>query len=85
MVDIRGVTSLYSDQLTVLCSSPPFRYKYQLRAVVEHLGGPTSGHYCTYKQCRREWVYTSDSLVYPMPLHDVLKCQAYMLFYQKIT
>ncbi|XP_003385867.1 PREDICTED: ubiquitin carboxyl-terminal hydrolase 30-like isoform X2 [Amphimedon queenslandica] len=56
--------------------------KYQLRAVVEHLGGPSSGHYCTYRQCGRQWLYTSDTTVYPVYNHEVMNCEAYLLFYQ---
>ena len=60
------------------------RVKYKLVAVVEHMGGPFSGHYVTYRRCgptHRQWVYTSDTSVYTSGPEDVLKCRAYMLFY----
>lgn len=60
------------------------RVKYKLVAAVEHMGGPFSGHYITYRRCgptHRQWVYTSDTSVYASTTEDVLKCKAYMLFY----
>ena len=60
------------------------RVKYKLVAVVEHMGGPFSGHYVTYRRCgptHRQWVYTSDTSVYASRSEDVLNCKAYMLFY----
>ncbi|GLE03988.1 hypothetical protein PINS_up012899 [Pythium insidiosum] len=32
----------------------------------------------------RDWFYVSDSLVQPVGLDQVLKCEAYMLFYQQV-
>lgn len=59
------------------------RILYKLRAVVEHIGGSHSGHYCTYRCLGNQWVYTSDSLVYSVSSKEVLDSQAYMLFYEK--
>ncbi|KAJ0400521.1 hypothetical protein ATCC90586_009744 [Pythium insidiosum] len=33
----------------------------------------------------RDWFYVSDSLVQPVGFDQVLKCEAYMLFYQQLT
>ena len=60
-------------------------HTYKLYAVIEHLGGPHSGHYCTYRRHGNHWIYTSDTLVYPVSTKEVMKCQAYMLFYQRIS
>jgi uncharacterized UBP type Zn finger protein len=55
--------------------------------MIEHLGGPFSGHYVTYRQLlqRGLWVYTSDTAVYNSSLHQVLNINPYMLFYQRVT
>ena len=74
------------DASWLLRQPPPSsgRVKYKLVAVVEHMGGPFSGHYITYRRCgptHRQWVYTSDTSVYASRAEDVLNCKAYMLFY----
>ncbi len=57
---------------------------YKLCAVIEHLGGPFSGHYQTYRRVQgRQWVCTSDTAVYGATTHEVTSCAAYMLFYCK--
>ena len=58
--------------------------RYLLCAVVEHRGGPSSGHYLTYRRCGkkgRTWVCASDNNVYTATIDEALKAQAYMLFY----
>lgn len=62
--------------------------RYLLCAVVEHRGGPQSGHYVTYRRCGRnvkQWVYASDTNVYSTDIQEVLGAEAYMLFYCRIT
>ena len=57
---------------------------YRLHAVVEHKGGPSSGHYVTYRRTgrtRREWVRASDRMVVKSSLREVQAAEAYMLFY----
>lgn len=57
---------------------------YLLHAVVEHRGGPYSGHYLTYRRCGRrgkQWVCVSDTSVYSATVQEVLNAEAYMLFY----
>ena len=59
---------------------------YTLCAVTEHLGGPFSGHYQTYRRgggSGSQWVCTSDTAVYSASIHDVLKANAYMLYYSR--
>ena len=58
---------------------------YKLVAVIEHLGGPLSGHYITYRQVQaRQWAYTSDTSVHSSSLTEVLGSIPYMLFYQQV-
>lgn len=70
---------------------------YVLCAVVEHEGGPNSGHYVTYRRCGGAgigdgrgtggrgnwWVCASDTAVYSASLDEVLGAEAYMLFYSR--
>ena len=62
--------------------------RYLLCAVVEHRGGPQSGHYVTYRRCGRGgrcWVFVSDATVYAADIDEVLQAEAYMLFYCRVT
>eukprot|EP00731_Ephydatia_muelleri_P022424 Em0015g7a len=62
---------------------------YSLQSVIEHMGGPSSGHYATYRKVveRRtsQWVHLSDTAVYNVDVKDVLDATAYMLFYEKVV
>lgn len=68
------------------------RHRYRLAAVVEHLGGPASGHYVTYRRAPgqdtpgepAQWLRVSDEVVSHVPEESVLRAQAYMLFYNKL-
>jgi ubiquitin C-terminal hydrolase len=57
--------------------------QYLLYAVVQHIGGPNSGHYFTYRRCAagNKWVCASDTVVYSASVSEVLRAEAYMLFY----
>ncbi|XP_028162495.1 ubiquitin carboxyl-terminal hydrolase 30 homolog [Ostrinia furnacalis] len=63
------------------------RALYRLVAVVVHVGGPRSGHFATYRRGNgfeaKRWWYTSDTLVHEVSLAEVLRCAAYMLFYER--
>lgn len=63
------------------------RAQYRLVAVVVHVGGPRSGHFATYRRGNgfeaNRWWYTSDTLVHEVSLQEVLRCSAYMLFYER--
>ncbi|KAM3957766.1 LOW QUALITY PROTEIN: ubiquitin specific protease 30 [Aphomia sociella] len=63
------------------------RAAYRLVAVVVHVGGPRSGHFATYRRGNgfeaKRWWYTSDTLVHEVSLQEVLRCSAYMLFYER--
>lgn len=68
-------------------------YTYKLSSVVVHLGDIMSGHFVTYRRSpmtvkgeRRtdRWICCSDTAVTRAELDDVLSCQAYMLFYERM-
>uniref|UniRef100_A0A0K0CZP2 ubiquitinyl hydrolase 1 n=1 Tax=Angiostrongylus cantonensis TaxID=6313 RepID=A0A0K0CZP2_ANGCA len=63
------------------------RCKYQLRAVSEHRGVPQSGHFVTYRRGisnPQTWYLTNDAKVQRVPYLQVVKAQAYMLYYERI-
>mmetsp|Transcript_21743 Transcript_21743/g.51042 ORF Transcript_21743/g.51042 Transcript_21743/m.51042 type:complete len:758 (+) Transcript_21743:158-2431(+) len=55
---------------------------YRLTAVLEHRGGPDSGHYVCYRRSPHGWCYISDQEVRRVSWQTVQQCQAYMLFYE---
>lgn len=74
------------------------KYEYRLVGVVEHSGSMRMGHYVAYVrggerrssgQAKKEsgrgvWYYASDASVRETSLDEVLRCEAYILFYEKI-
>ncbi|KAL6535275.1 ubiquitin-specific protease ubp2 [Orobanche minor] len=61
---------------------------YRLVGVVEHLGSMRGGHYVAYvrgggvyEDC--VWYHASDAYVRQASLEEVLRCEAYILFYEK--
>jgi len=69
---------------------------YRLVGVVEHLGTMTGGHYIAYvRACKiggrqqqssgsKSWFYASDGQVREASLEEVLNCEAYILFYERV-
>ncbi|CAO2184389.1 unnamed protein product [Urochloa humidicola] len=71
---------------------------YHLAGVVEHIGGPSmnAGHYVAYVRARRlgdqqqqsscssSWFCADDSYIREVTLEEVLKREAYMLFYEQV-
>ncbi|CAL9147080.1 unnamed protein product [Musa hybrid cultivar] len=69
---------------------------YRLLGVVEHSGSVSGGHYIAYVRGERNsgkahqdknlpsWFYASDAHVREASLLEVLKCEAYILFYEKM-
>ena len=60
---------------------------YKLMAVIEHRGGPYSGHYVCYRRdpssIREDrWLWISDDAIRVCQWSSVRDCQAYMLFYE---
>lgn len=64
--------------------------RYVLTGVSVHGGSLSGGHYVAYVRegvdadCRGDWYYVSDSRVSRSSEDDVLKSEAYLLFYEKI-
>ena len=61
------------------------KHLYTLYAVVEHRGGAAGGHYVAHVRTAGAggWALISDETVRPSSLPEVLKAQAYMLFYEQ--
>ncbi|KAK1606546.1 hypothetical protein QYE76_030219 [Lolium multiflorum] len=66
---------------------------YRLVGVIEHIGvGVNVGHYIAYVRASRgqqgsgpsSWVCANDSIVRQASLEEVLRCEAYILFYERI-
>lgn len=74
------------------CSSS--EYLFQLTAVLVHHGDMHSGHFITYRRSpsstcgsspfSRQWLWVSDDSVRKASLQEVLSCNAYMLFYERV-
>lgn len=73
------------------------RYEYRLLGVVEHLGTMRGGHYVAYVRRREKsrgkaegedgsfvWYHASDAHVRQVSFEEVLRCEAYILFYERI-
>lgn len=65
-------------------------YKYRLIGVVEHIGTMRGGHYVAYVRgvakgnTDRLWYHASDADIREVSLEEVLRCEAYILFYEKM-
>ena len=70
---------------------------YQLVGVVEHIGDPAGrAHYVSYVRANKmegpkqhsseskSWFYASDGQVREASLEEVLNCEAYILFYERV-
>lgn len=71
--------------------------KYRLLGVVEHLGTMRGGHYVAFvrggektggnankENTGSTWFHASDIHVRQTSLEEVLRCEAYILFYEKL-
>ena len=58
---------------------------YELIGVIEHIGSHKEGHYIAFTRGKEAWNCCDDTNISPVALHDVLKCQAYMLLYRSKT
>jgi ubiquitin C-terminal hydrolase len=92
--DVRGRTRKLSGHVSfeeeldvsALCdASLQHPCTYQLRGVVEHSGGLSSGHYVAYVRRAGDsaWHYISDRHVRPATQAQVLGAEAYLLFYER--
>uniref|UniRef100_A0A0K8T683 Uncharacterized protein n=1 Tax=Lygus hesperus TaxID=30085 RepID=A0A0K8T683_LYGHE len=79
-------TSIGEDKNKVNNAEP---MPYFLYGIVEHRGTLNSGHYVAYvkteEENRRRWFCISDSHVNEVTEERVLKTEAYLLFYSRIT
>lgn len=65
---------------------------YKLTSVVVHLGDQNSGHFITYRRAPSDngqrfpdkWLCASDTRVKKASLAEVLRADAYMLFYERV-
>lgn len=59
---------------------------YRLVGTVQHMGSMGGGHYVAYAETRTDqWAYFSDSAVRPVSIDEVLKSEAYILFYEQVN
>ncbi|KAL1561777.1 ubiquitin-specific protease ubp2 [Salvia divinorum] len=56
---------------------------YRLVGAVEHLGTMRGGHYVAYVRSDGAWYHASDAYVRQVSLDEVLRCEAYILFYER--
>ncbi|KAH6786947.1 ubiquitin-specific protease 2 [Perilla frutescens var. hirtella] len=62
--------------------------QYRLVGVVEHLGTMRGGHYVAYVRGSEDygdcvWYHASDAYVRQASLEEVMRCEAYILFYER--
>mmetsp|Transcript_14244 Transcript_14244/g.21078 ORF Transcript_14244/g.21078 Transcript_14244/m.21078 type:complete len:357 (+) Transcript_14244:574-1644(+) len=58
--------------------------EYSLYCTIVHLGCAKAGHYIAYTKGGNGWVRASDEDCSPCSVDEVLRSQAYMLFYKRI-
>ncbi|KAK4482555.1 hypothetical protein RD792_009715 [Penstemon davidsonii] len=58
------------------------KYTYRLMGVVEHSGTMRGGHYVAYIRSGGAWYHASDAYVREVSFEEVLRCEAYILFYE---
>ena len=58
---------------------------YELIRVIEHIGSHKEGHYISFTRGEAACNRCDDTNISPVALHDVLKCQEYMLMYRAKT
>lgn len=65
------------------------KYAYRLLGVVEHMGTMRHGHYVAYVRGKADarsggWYHVSDAHVRGVSFGEVLRSEAYILFYEKM-
>lgn len=77
----------------VFRSNDKKKCKYQLVGLVEHSGSMSMGHYVAYVRGEKTlkggvhgqtWFYASDAHVKEVSLSEVLRSEAYLLFYERV-
>ena len=59
--------------------------RYNLAAVVNHIGSLSSGHYTAHVLENSQWYLVDDHRSSPVDSHAVCSVDAYLLFYKKVT
>uniref|UniRef100_A0A0N4UFS5 Ubiquitin carboxyl-terminal hydrolase n=1 Tax=Dracunculus medinensis TaxID=318479 RepID=A0A0N4UFS5_DRAME len=59
------------------------RNKYELFAVINHVGTMDSGHYTCFVRHANQWYLCDDDKISPASIQYVLKSEGYILFYAK--
>ena len=75
-----GLSNSHFSQTNTAGSGP----YYSLVAVIEHLGSFNSGHYVCYRKLGGTWYKTSDSIVEIVDTHQVMRSNAFLLFYNQV-
>ena len=68
---------------------------YRLVGVAQHIGDRDGGHYSVYVRANKmngqehqsndkSWFYASDEMIREASLQDVLDCEAYILFHERV-
>ena len=83
--------------LSIHRSKDKEKYHYRLLGIVEHLGSMRGGHYVSYVRAGDKsrgktekenggsiWYHANDAYVHEVSQDEVLHCEAYILFYEKI-
>lgn len=77
-LDLSKYLTLNEQQLVCSC-------KYQLYAVANHVGSPSSGHYYAYCRSKKgNFVELNDTTCRPISKTQMVTDTAYLLFYEKI-
>ncbi|GJX73718.1 ubiquitin carboxyl-terminal hydrolase 2-like protein [Tanacetum coccineum] len=89
-VDFKEVMDL-KPYMDPSCCKDRDTYKYRLTGVVEHLGTMRGGHYVAYVRGPAAkgnndcvWYHASDAHVKQVSFEEVLRCEAYILFYEEM-
>lgn len=64
-------------------SKNTLKYRYTLYAVVTHSGNLQAGHYTCFIKHTGDWFYCDDHIIKKVSSREVLKTEAYLLFYHK--
>lgn len=75
-----------NNQETIKLASPMLTNQdelFLLKSVIVHHGSISGGHYICFKLVDDKWFCTDDSRVFEVPESDMLRCTAYILFYEK--
>lgn len=65
-------------------AKPPLsNHLYDLRAVINHHGSLSHGHYTSFVKADRSWFYCDDHMVSRVDLDSIKQSEAYILFYTR--